>query len=345
MQELAVVIGRWQLPHLAHAALIRKAFESAHKVMVVIGSSFRSRTPKNPFTADEREAMLRSMLTAEQRARVKFLPVRDYGDDNRWVAAVELGRKRCFPEIGTNKDIALVGFHKDESSYYLDKFNWKYIEAPSLMAVDATTMRNVFFSGGDFEAVLKDYVHHGVLAYLRAWKELPAYKACLAEKQAVDAYRAKYTGPCYLTADAVVEANNHVLLVKRGGVIGHGQWAVPGGFVDPGETFYSAAIREVGEETGFKPLRSTLDAANQGSKVFDDPSRSPRGRLVTQATHFVLDVKSLPEVKGADDAKEARWWPIDRLGEIEDQLFEDHVLILDHFLKFITGGARMARRG
>ncbi|WP_341669290.1 NUDIX domain-containing protein [Alcaligenes sp. SDU_A2] len=335
MKKLAVVIGRWQLPHLAHLGLIQKAFESAESVLVVIGSAFRSRTPKNPFTAAEREAMLKTMLTDEQLARVKFLPVRDYGNDRRWMKAIEQGLAAAYPDLNARQDVALVGHHKDNSSYYLDKFSWKFVEAPSTMAVDATAMRDVFFSGGDFVSVLAPFVAPSVINYLLAWQHLPAYLECLSEHNAVTAYRKKYTAPCYLTADAVVESQGHVLLIKRGGVIGHGQWALPGGFVDAGETFYNAALRELSEETCYRPLRDTMDAAKKGSHVFDHPSRSPRGRLVTTAYHFQLGASKMPEVRGADDAKEARWWPIDRLHEIEDQLFEDHALILDHFLKFI----------
>lgn len=44
----SAVIGRWQLPHLAHHDLIQKAFETAERVVIVIGSAFRSLTPRNP---------------------------------------------------------------------------------------------------------------------------------------------------------------------------------------------------------------------------------------------------------------------------------------------------------
>lgn len=335
--SIAVVIGRWQLPHLAHLALIRKAFELADTVVVVIGSARRSRNPKNPFTAVERQAMLDSMLEDEQRARVRFLPVRDYYDDKRWVHAVQQGvQALAAREAAPRPDICLVGFNKNESSYYLDLFpNWRFVDSGSAMKVDGAALRDVFFSEGDFARVLAPYVHPGVIAYLQAWKALPEYRERLEEKKAVDAYRARYTGPCYLTADSVLEINGHVLLIRRGGNIGHGQWALPGGFVDPHETFYRAALRELGEETGYKPLRATMDAALQAQAVFDDPTRSPRGRLVTKAFHFRQALNRLPEVRGEDDAKEAVWWPVERLSEIEEELFEDHAVILDRFIPFM----------
>jgi bifunctional NMN adenylyltransferase/nudix hydrolase len=129
-----------------------------------------------------------------------------------------------------------------------------------------------------------------------------------------------------------VTARQHVLLIKRGGTIGHGLWALPGGFVEPWERFYPAAIRELAEETGYKPHPSQLRAALKSSAVFDHPARSPRGRIITNALHFELGDVDLPDVVGSDDAKLAKWIPIAQLPSIESLLFEDHACILDHFV-------------
>lgn len=127
-------------------------------------------------------------------------------------------------------------------------------------------------------------------------------------------------------------ANGHVLLIRRGGEIGRGQWAIPGGFVDKDERFYGAAVRELHEETGFKTLDSTMRQALKASEIFDHPLRSARGRLITCAFFFDLGAIRLPEIKGSDDAMEARWVPLVDLLKLEDQLFEDHIAILDRFV-------------
>lgn len=335
MYPVSIVIGRWQLPHLAHLGLIQKALSVGERVIIVIGSAMRSRNPKNPFRETERQAMIERMLTPEERQRVTFLMVRDYANDARWVAAVRDG----VASISNGAGVALVGFKKDESSYYLDRFpGWTYVDAGSSHDLDATSLRNAYFGSPSVSAamdVLKPYVHPAVLDYLQSWAELPVFAERQAEYLAVKAYREKYKGPYYLTADSVLEINGHVLLIKRGGVIGHGQWALPGGFLDEGEDFYTGAVRELAEETKFSALASTMESALKGRAVFDHPGRSPRGRLITQAFHFKLDRKTLPEVRGADDAKEAWWCPIEQLPEIEAELFEDHALILDRFIGFI----------
>ena len=75
-----------------------------------------------------------------------------------------------------------------------------------------------------------------------------------------------------------------------------------------------------------------MKAALRGQATFDHPGRSVRGRIVTTAFHFDLGDERLPEVEGRDDAARARWVPIAELPQLEEQLFEDHACILDHFL-------------
>jgi bifunctional NMN adenylyltransferase/nudix hydrolase len=333
---VAVVIGRWQLPHLAHLALIKNALQRAEQVFVVIGSALRSRTPINPFREFERQSMIESMLTEHELAQVTFITIRDYFDNERWGRMVRK-EVHCRTDAARG-NIALVGFKKDESSQYLGHFpEWSFVDAGTAMDIDATALRDVFFGADCVQSalkVLKTYVHPGVLQYLQAWSGLPFYEQCRQEHRAVTDYRKKYAGPYYLTADSILEVNGHVLLVRRGGQMGNGLLALPGGFLDEGETLYQAAVRELREETGFSILPSSMLSALKGQAVFDHPRRSARGRLITHAYHFQLQRTDLPQVQGADDAQEALWWPISQLSECEPLLFEDHATILDHFVRF-----------
>lgn len=80
----------------------------------------------------------------------------------------------------------------------------------------------------------------------------------------------------FLTVDAIILCeNNRVVLVRRRNDPYKGSWALPGGFVEYGETVESAVLREVKEETG-------LDIELKGiSGVYSDPDRDPRGHTVT----------------------------------------------------------------
>ncbi|MET9483631.1 NUDIX hydrolase [Streptomyces sp. NPDC006638] len=109
------------------------------------------------------------------------------------------------------------------------------------------------------------------------------------------------------TADVVLAAAGHVLLIKRGWDPHKGSWALPGGHVDIGETSLAAAARELAEETGIVVPTQALRQAG----TYDSPGRDPRGRYVTVAYTANLTLP-VPPTAG-DDASAARWWPLTEL--------------------------------
>ncbi len=79
-----------------------------------------------------------------------------------------------------------------------------------------------------------------------------------------------------LTVDAVIIGEeSNVLLIKRKRNPFKGYWALPGGFVEYGETVENALNREVKEETGLTVEEKELLG------VYSDPRRDPRGHIVT----------------------------------------------------------------
>lgn len=122
-----------------------------------------------------------------------------------------------------------------------------------------------------------------------------------------------------LTVDiAVIRTDGHLLLIKRGWNPYKGSWALPGGYVDMGETSRDAAVRELAEETGICALPAELTRVD----IFDEPNRDPRGRVVSVA--YLLYVIPGTEATAGDDAADARWWPVDAL----PPLAFDHVDII-----------------
>jgi len=96
-----------------------------------------------------------------------------------------------------------------------------------------------------------------------------------------------------LTVDVIITTPRGIVLVKRKHVpFG---WALPGGFVDVGETVEHAAAREAREETGLKVRNLKMFGC------YSDPRRDPRGHTVSVV--FTAGARGIP--KGADDALRA----------------------------------------
>ena len=342
--DVAVLVGRFQPFHNAHLALLNRALQVAPQCVVVIGSAYQARTPKNPFTWSERAEMIRLALPEGDRDRVRFMPVRDYYDEARWVCAVREGVEaltatdhgRAQPAVG------LVGHHKDATSDYLLGFpGWTLVSVERLGGSGGTHLRDALFACEPAQvsatlAALVDQAPPTTLGFLRAWVELPCFDDMAAEwlmlREYKDAWRSAPYAPVFVTVDAVVRCAGRVLLIQRGKAPGRGLYAVPGGFIEERETAYQSALRELTEETHLKLLEATMRQSLRSSAVFDHPDRSLRGRTITHAFYFDLGDRELPEVRADDDAQSVEWMPIERLPALEDRFHDDHFHMLDHFL-------------
>jgi bifunctional NMN adenylyltransferase/nudix hydrolase len=341
--DAAVYIGRFQPFHLGHAALLQQALSLAPRCVLVIGSAHQARTPKNPFTWQERAEMIRLGVPEADRARLHFVPVRDYYNEERWTTAVRHGVLASIePVAGRSASIALVGHFKDATSDYLRAFpGWALVEAQRSHPVDASSLRDAYFgcAGGNLDATLAALVGQApqsTLDFLRAWGALPQFAAIAEEWDMLRSYREAWATapypPVFVTVDAVVHCAGHVLLVRRGQAPGKGLYAVPGGFVEQRETVYQSAVRELREETALGLLEMSLRQHLKAVAVFDHPDRSQRGRTITHAHFFDLGERALPEVQAGDDAAAAEWVPVSELAAMEDRFLDDHFHMLDHFL-------------
>lgn len=119
------------------------------------------------------------------------------------------------------------------------------------------------------------------------------------------------------TVDIIIEVNGKIVLIKRKNPpFG---WALPGGFVDYGESFEDAAVREAFEETGLQ-----LEALRQ-FHTYSAPGRDPR--MHTASTVFIAQSDRLP--KAGDDAAEAALFSQD---EIPEMAFDHGRILTDYFL-------------
>ncbi len=134
---------------------------------------------------------------------------------------------------------------------------------------------------------------------------------CPACGAAVSTYRNPFP-----TVDIIIAIDDKIVLIERKNEpFG---WALPGGFVDYGESFESAALREAKEETGL-----ALEDLRQ-FRAYSNPERDPRQHNISMV--FTARASGVPQ--GADDAASAGLFSLE---ELPSPLCFDHEQILSDY--------------
>lgn len=122
-----------------------------------------------------------------------------------------------------------------------------------------------------------------------------------------------------VTVDAVIICQKEeplLLLVQRKNEPHKGKWALPGGFLEEEEDLEEGAIRELREETNLDIKKLKQIGA------FGEPGRDPRGRNISIAFLGIVDYEE--QVKGGDDAADARWFGF---SELPDLAFDHYKIV------------------
>lgn len=124
----------------------------------------------------------------------------------------------------------------------------------------------------------------------------------------------------YPTVDIIVEKNDGVVLIRRKNPP-YG-WALPGGFIEYGESAEEAAVREAKEETNLEIDLKEL------FHVYSAPDRDPRFHTIS----IVFIAKGSGKLKAGDDAGDAR---VFYEGNLPENIAFDHRKILNHYFRYI----------
>lgn len=317
--DVGIVMGRFSPLHSGHRELIRQAKKQCTTLIIFVGSANQARSVKNPWTFQERKNTLNQFINHESlRGKfedgyaVQIVPLNDYKySDSQWRNDV---RQYLYQFQGGS--ICLFGhFKPDQNNDYLNWFpEFDYQDIDSGILLNATGIRaNLMYTRDKSipEEVQEDYEY---------------FKA--------EEYRfGNYPFPETLNfncADAILECAGQIILIQRKHAPGRNTWALPGGFKNRNETFLDCAIRELHEETGVKVPEKVLRGSIVGTKLFDSPTRGngiPRNTLVVHMRIKPEPDGSMPKIKPADDALNAKWCTIQAaLNELA--LFDDHAGII-----------------
>lgn len=330
--ELAVYIGRFQPFHNQHLDVIKHALKEANKILILIGSSNRSRSTYNPFTFEEREQMILCTLLEQgyDRSRITIEALNDHPyNDDAWLSEVQWLVSEYSSGL-KNSEIALAGMEKDSSSYYINLFpQWNNIGFKRTGNVlSATDIRKKWFESDGYDLENVSSETNNVISLELLGRDKSEFNELLADYHYEQSYEKKWGKGPFVTVDACVIQAGHILLVTRGGDYGRNKLALPGGFLNK-EKIIQGILRELREETKLHVPDKVLKGCTEEIVVFDDPYRSQRGHIITHCGKIVLNnVGALPKVYGSDDAKKAQWYQLSQIHEMQNEFFEDHYFMI-----------------
>lgn len=323
MYDCAVFIGRFQPLHLGHEHIIREALKIAKRVLILVGSAYQPYSIKNPFSIKDRENMIKTVFPG---ANVHVLGVPDFPyNDTKWLNYIQ-NIARVY--ISSEEKATLIGHSKDKSSYYLSLFpQWASTSVPNFNNISATPIREMILNEQNGYKHLVSPAVYKIINSIDLTLQKQEYKFICDYKKKWE--NSPYS-PVMVTTDAVVTVSGHILLVKRKFHPGKNLLALPGGFIDTEETIVDSCIRELKEECKLKIPKPVLYGKIKDSHVFDAPTRSERGRVITHAFHIDLgNETTLPKIKAGDDASSVSWVPVSQV--TSNIMFEDHFHIIQHF--------------
>lgn len=348
--KIAYYIGGFRPFHNGHVSIVMRALEDFDKVVIVVGSFSNSISIRCPFTGYQRASIIDNWITNNDlKNRVSISHNEDYLTDDEWLDSLQTFAYQDYAFIVCDR----------ENPEYIDliksRYNVKTYEC--LSDISATKIRNALFDDEYPQfAFIRDNVPSETISFLyddyvktlQSAYSYDEYQTVLKIKK--EAASLKYP-PIYVCADALLLAETakktYILLIKRNGKIGNGQFAMPGGYVNQNETTYQAALRELQEETGIQfsidiPKNNNPILRNVSSYIADYPSRSVRGRVISHVYMFniyannngvekmILDTSIDDDyiISAGDDAGEVFWLDVNEINKHRSLFFEDHFLII-----------------
>ncbi len=327
--KVGLVIGRFQPLHNGHVDLIQRAYEENDVVLVLVGSANELPNYKNPFPTEDRISMIEHEFPEYDRLHIKGLD--NYPSDNEWIEDV-ISRVNTIEEDPSK--VTLYTSEKDEDFYRANfLYTTKVTESAGL---NATDIRESIYNDGSkwmmkVSSFVEDFVDNWIVS--GEWKRLrDEYFLCTTSKATATSNH-EYSNPIEPVCHAMVIQGDKCLLVKRGGVRGHGQWALSGGFLENTETTRAGALRELKEETALDLL--TIPRAAEVAFAVEENMNGLSTRTIGFNYCYAVHPDEEINVTAGDDAQEVAWFSVKDIVEGKIPLFYNHVTIIRRLVQGI----------
>lgn len=297
MHKLFVVIGRFQILHKGHVSLIQEALDSCQEgdhVLVLIGSSNKERSLKNPLSFEARNEIICNEFRGLTNLHTARLRDYDY-NENLWTRNLHSIISQVAEPLFNNEYFIPVFTSSLKDNDASVRKTWSrgadFLISPpvtdSALALSSTEIRKLI---ANESPVYQKLISSSMSAYLNSHPEVADF--LVKQTKFVEAYKKSWEVAPYPTTmiatDAVVrDCKGNFLMIKRGGEMGNGSVALAGGFLEVGLTYEQNMTKELLEETGLdlKDVPHTIIT----SWHCDSPLRAERGRIVTQVFLIQLE--------------------------------------------------------
>jgi len=231
------------------------------------------------------------------------------------------------PTRSLARDVA--NLYSDDAIYQGRSWGWQRATAKEVRRILQELLGGVEAQGENSTASQTPEESAAFHALIRSYKTEE-----LTEDEFIAHYDARRWPSVGATVDlsifTILDGKLQVLLIERGNHPELGKWALPGGFVDIGESLDQAAVRELLEETG-------VDLSEGGYieqvKTYGYPGRDRRGYIIS--TLYATLLSEAPAVLAGDDAAKARFVPVEEALGGELELAFDHSVLLADALERI----------
>jgi len=327
--KVGLVVGRFQPLHNGHVELIQKAMDENDAVLVLVGSQNKLADYRNPFDIETRLGLLKEHFG--QYDKMYFKGMDDYPNDDQWCDDVS-------SRVATINDdptaITVYTSDKDEE-FYRNNFLYRVEVSPS-NGLNSTDIREDLYSGSE---AWDNNIPQVTKAFIDNWGETKEYIRLSTEwYYSTESKRTamsnhEFSNPIEPVAHAMVIQGGKVLLVKRSGARGYGQWALPGGYIQHTETTRAAALRELKEETSLDLLNQPRAA--EVAFAIEENMNGLSTRTIGFNYCYAVHPEETLDIVAGDDAQDVQWFPLEDVANGDMPLFYNHTTVVRRLLKEI----------